>query len=247
MKEREEKTEGGEIVIRHPALVWLENFWYHYKWTVIVIGFFVAVFAFCFSQCASKTQSGVKLALAGGYSLTGEEQAALTEVLEAVVPDKVSGDKTDLTLNIFSFYTEEELTARCTDPETGKLKVSLYNNAKSVNQDQLTNFTTYVKTGDSAVWFVSPHLYGKEGLDLAQRAVALSELFEATPQGAVDGYAVRLGDTEIYAYYDALKVLPADTLIVFPHSLALWGESSNEETYEQFKAIYRAIINFKKP
>ena len=43
-----------------------------------------------------------------------------------------------------------------------------------------------------------------------------------------------------------MKVLPEDTLIVMPHSL-VWGASADEETYAEFLALYRAIIDFKAP
>ena len=36
---REDKREAGEIVVNNRFLTWLDNFWYHYKWHVIVSAF----------------------------------------------------------------------------------------------------------------------------------------------------------------------------------------------------------------
>ena len=77
-------------------------------------------------------------------------------------------------------------------------------------------------------------------------AVPLAETFGATPTGAYDEYAIRLGDTAIYQYYEALQVLPADTLVVFTRSYFM-GASSNEKTYEEFKTLYKAIVEFQAP
>ena len=40
-----DKLEAGDIKAASPALRWLDNFWYHHKWKVIIISFFVVVFA----------------------------------------------------------------------------------------------------------------------------------------------------------------------------------------------------------
>ena len=77
-------------------------------------------------------------------------------------------------------------------------------------------------------------------------AVPLSETFGTVPAGAYDEYAIRLGDTAIYQYYEALQVLPADTLVVFTYPY-ITGSSANAQKYEQFKALYRALIEFQTP
>jgi hypothetical protein len=61
-----------------------------------------------------------------------------------------------------------------------------------------------------------------------------------------DLYFVRLGDTALYSYYDALRVLPEDTLILLTRGWVM-GSSGNAETYESYTRLYRAMVDFKTP
>lgn len=241
---REEKLAGGEIVIRNRALAWLDNFWYHYKWHVIVIAFFVMVSAICFVQCGTKNKTDAIIAFAGSTSLRGEQYEPILDVFESLLPTE-DGEKRVFGWHGFSIYDEETLKQLYTDPDTDKLSQYAYNNAKQVNTNNIKDFSTYVLTGDSAVWLVSEYIYQYQQLD--QRVVPLAETFGGEiPEGAYDAYAIRLSETALYQYYDVLKVLPEDTLLVFPKALVI-GASSNAETYAQYQTLYRAIIEFEAP
>lgn len=243
-KREEEKLAAGEIVVQNRFLRWLDNFWYHHKWPTLIVAFFLFVGVVCFAQCSTKESGDLTVTFAGNYTLSGEEREKIMDVLNVVAPEKENGEgKSTVMLNTYSVYTEEELRPQYLDAD-GNLNVYAFNNAKQTSKDNLSNFGTYAMTGESAVWLVSEYVYTTR--NLSALAVPLSELFETVPESAYDGYALRLGDTELYQYYDALKVLPADTLIVMPQSFYM-GESSDEETYAEFRAMYRAIVEFKKP
>ena len=244
MSEREEKLKGGELVIQNRFVRWLDNYWYHYKWPTIVVAFFLFVGVVCFAQCSTKEQGDVTVAFAGGYTLSAEEQARIAEVLCGIAPERADGKgKLEVMLSPYSVYTEDEMKAAYTDAD-GKLDVYSFNNAKQVSKDHLSTFGTYIMTGESAVWLVSEYVY--EVQNLQKLAVPLTELYEVPPAGAYDGYAIRLADTELYQYYDVLKKLPADTLIIMPQSY-VWGESANTDSYTEFLNLYHAIVDFKKP
>ena len=244
MKQQDEKITPGEVVIENKFIKWLDNFWYHYKWPTIIVAFFLFVGVVCFAQCSTRATGDLTVTYAGGYTLSGEERARIVEVFDSIAPQKKDG-KGQLTtiLNDFSVYTEDELKPQYLDAD-GNLNVYAFNNAKQVSKDHLKSFGTYAMTGESAVWLVSEYVYQTQ--NLSEIAVPLSELFEVRPENSYDDYAIRLKDTALYQYYDALKVLPEDTLVVMPHSL-VWGESANTETYAEFREMYYAIVSFKKP
>ncbi|MBE6553700.1 MAG: hypothetical protein E7666_05085 [Ruminococcaceae bacterium] len=242
-EQRKIKEQGGAIAVQNPVLKWLDNYWYHYKWHTIVVAFFIFVGIVCFAQCSSSVSGDLTLTFCGNYTLTQEERVRINDVFEAISPKKEDGKATTIMLNDYAVYTEEELRAIYTD-EDGNLSVVAFNNAKAVNSDHLSTFGTFLMTGESAIWLVSEFVF--EERNLSTLAVPLTELFETVPASAVNDYAIRLGDTELYQYYDALKVLPADTLLVMPAHF-VWGESSNQEKYDEFRAMYNAIVNFKKP
>ncbi len=244
MKQREDKITTGEVVIENKFLKWLDNYWYHYKWPTVVAAFFLFVGIVCFAQCSTREQGDATVTFAGGYTMTAEEHAKILDVFNAIAPEKADGEgQISILLSAYSIYTEDELKPTYTNEE-GKLDVYAYNNAIQVSKDHLNTFGTYVMTGESAIWLVSEYVY--EVQNLQRVAVPLTELYETVPASAYDGYAIRLADTELYQYYDVLKILPEDTLIVMPHSM-VWGESSDGEVYAEFLKLYHAIVDFQKP
>lgn len=247
MRQREEKTSGNDIVIENRFLRWLDNFWYHYKWPVIVVAFFVFVGAVCFTQCAQRETGDVTLVYAGGCTLTAEQHEQIVDVFDAVAPKKEeSGEKLATLLTQYSIYTEEEMKNACTD-EDGTYSPSAFASFKQVTQSHLDNFRTYIQTGESGIWLVSEYVYDIQNIDTI--AKPLNELFETVPEAAYDAYAIRLADTEIYQYYDALKVLPEDTLIVMSQQFQplTMSQSSKDDVYKTFLDTYYAIVNFKAP
>ena len=240
---QEDKREAGEIVVNNRFLTWLDNFWYHYKWHVLVSAFFLLICVICFAQCSTRETGDVTVTFAGGYSMTAEEQATLKTTLNAVAPARKEGEGTLSTmLSTYSIFTEEELRALFTDEE-GNFDNYAFQTAKGQSAEQLETFSSFVKTGESSILLVSPEVYEVQNLDYL--AVPLSELFDTLPNGAYDAYAIRLADTEFYQYYEAIQFLPEDTLIVMLQPMLLWGQSSDAEKYDTFLAMYYAIVNAK--
>ena len=241
--EREEKLSSEGIAIRHPIFLWLENFWYHNKWTVILVAFFLFVFTVCFVQCATTPQKDIHITFGGSHTVTGEEKQAIEQVFQELSKNTFGEEFPTVDINPYAFYTEAELRALYTDPDTKDFDGAAFNMAKGKNADQLETLQSYMMTGECSIWLVNTAVY--EAQHMAENlAVPLGETFETVPAGAYDEYAIRLGDTTIYQYYEALQVLPADTLVVFTYPQVI-GSSAKPEKYEQFKTLYRAIIEFQ--
>lgn len=242
---REEKLGENGIALRHPALSWLENFWYHYKWTVIVVAFFLLVAIVCFAQCATTPHKDAYITFAGSYTMTGEEKAAIERLFGEIAKQSMGEDAPAVGVASYPFYTEEELRALYTDPETGDFDNAAFHMAKGENTKSLDALSSYMMTGECSVWLVNTAVY--EAQNMAEKlAVPLAESFDDLPAGAYDAYAIRLGDTAIYQYYEVLQVLPADTLIVLTRAYIM-GASSKPDTYATFQALYHAIIEFEAP
>ena len=242
---REEKLAGESIAIRHPVFLWFENLWYHHKWTIIIVAFFLFVAIVCFAQCATTPHKDVYIAFGGSYTMTTEEHQAVERIFGEVSKNAFGDGAPTVGVVSYPFYTEDELRALYTDPETGDFDGAAFNMAKGQNISRLDELSSYMMTGECSIWLVNTSVYEAQHMS-EKLAVPLAETFGTTPAGAYDEYAIRLGDTTIYQYYEALQVLPADTLIVFTRSYFM-GASSNEKTYEQFKTIYRAIVEFQAP
>ena len=183
------------------------------------------------------------LVFAGSTTLNAEQHKNVVDVFNAVAPKDKDEKQLTTLLTQYSVYTEEEMKKACTN-EDGTFSPSAFASFKQVTQDHLKTFGTYVMTGESGIWLVSEYVY--EVQNLKKLAKPLNELFESVPEGAFDDYAIRLADTEIYQYYDALKVLPEDTLIVMSQPLVM-GQIADEAIYQEFLDTYYAIVNFKAP
>ena len=245
--EREEKLTSEGISIRHPIFLWFENVWYHHKWTIILVAFFLFVAIVCFAQCATTPHKDIYITFGGSHTMTSEELQSVERVFADLSKNTLSENACAVGILSYPFYTEEELRALYTDPETGDFNGSAYNMAKGENANRLKELSSYMGTGECSIWLVNTSVYEAQHMN-EKRAVPLAETFgtETIPTGAYDEYAIRLGDTAIYQYYEALQVLPADTLIVFTRSYFM-GASSNAETYAKFQTLYRAIVEFEAP
>ncbi|MBE6589223.1 MAG: hypothetical protein E7643_03510 [Ruminococcaceae bacterium] len=254
---RNDKEAAGEIAVRNKFVAWLDNFWYHYKWYVIVIAFFVLVFTVCFVQCVQKEDVDVPVVFAGAYAAASEEDYRWTEekrneieeILEGLL-EKSGVPGQSVGFLTYDVFTEEELRDKATEKptnenETGEFSNSYYNTLKQNNLSEINSLTSYMGTGECSIYFVSEYVYTEKGMK--NEMMPLSRVFgEEIPVGAYDECAVRLGDTELYQYYDAIRMMPADTLIVLRPAWVM-GASSDAETYADYTALYRAIVEFKAP
>lgn len=219
----EEKHEAHDPREQSRFWKWLDNFWYHYKWQAIAVAAVVLLLAVTLPQCGSRGDS-MTVTFAGGYTMNGDEQKALQDVLRAI-----QSEDADITLAQYSVYTEQELTEMFTyyDEERDEYRVDVAskNSAKGYNTDRIRTLQTYIMTGDCGVWIVSPYVF--------------ETMFDGKTQ-VVSQY--RLGDLAVYNSYDALQILSPDCLVILTRSVM--GETSKEQEYEKIRAYYDAFVNF---
>ncbi len=228
---------------------WVENVWYHYKWGIIIGAFFLTVLIVSLVQCSSKEHADLTVAFGGGATLNEAEQHALSAALESVMPEDFDRNgKKKAELVVDSVYTDEELRRMYSfyDEETQTPMVDLasYQGAVHYNQERFRNINTYLMTGECAIWLVSPYVYEQANMKaLAVKLSDLSDLLTGVTYTAYDEYAIRLADTDFYKTYQAVQVLPEDTLLVLIRVAV--GQMKKESTFNQCKQMYRAILQFK--
>ncbi len=234
-KEYEEKPQAGEIVVKNKFLTWLDNFWYHYKWPFLIGSFFLIVAIVSFSQCSvSKGDVVVRAVFCGDHVMTTEERDGIEDVLTSLLAED---KKRQVSVNPYTVYTEEQLRAQYTN-EKGEFDSYGYQFGKQRTVDALSTFSSYLLTGDCAVFFVSEYVYEQQNMDTLARP--LTDTFGQVPTSAHDAYTLRLGDLDIYREFEELQVLPPDTLVLLTHSY-VWGSSKDPATYEEFVALFKAI------
>lgn len=248
MNEPNDKLQGGNIAIPKTKIgSFLENVWYHYKWHIIIITFFVAVLGICFVQCATTERPDILMTYAGGYSMSGEEKSSVDKLFTDLA-SKDQETPTSVFINPYSIYTEEELRAMYygdgTDQAQNSAAVMAYNSAKQSNLNDLTNLSTFLMTGESAILLVSEWVYQTKLESNPERMVALNTIWQTEVENAYDAYAIKFSQTDLYQKYEVLQFLPEDTLLVLLQP-TFAGEISHEEVYATHKQLFCKIVEFK--
>jgi hypothetical protein len=218
-------------------LRWFDNWWYHNKTIAIISLFVVFVVVICALQMCSREKEDVTLVYGGPYLLSAAELEDVRLVFNFVLPDDYNRDgKKYAELITFHIMSEEQIKAWESEAERGA--------DRKYYSSQFENYSNLLLAGESSVYLVDPWLY--DNLLKVGRVRKLADTFETLPEAAIDEYGVRLGNTEIYNYYGALRSLPEDTVICLLQP-GLIGSSSREENYRRSAEMFAAIVNFKSP
>ena len=238
-----DKIPARDIKEKSDFLKRIDNFWYHNKISVIVCSFIVFVIVICtFQMCANKDDD-VSILYSGPYLMTSTEREEIRSVFNYVMPDDFNGDGHD--------YVEMITYHVCSKEQLDTIESEVHSDGDTVRVDrnyysnEYSNYCNMLLTGECSLYFVDPWLY--EDLIKNQRVKKLSDIFDgALPDGAVDEYGIKLGDTEIYRYYQVLQKLPEDTIVclLLPY---VFGQSSHEEIYINSQEMFKAIVTFEKP
>ena len=239
----EGKLEAGSLTANSPFLRWLDNFWYHHKWTVIISAFFAVVLIMGLVQILSKESYDVSMTYGGRYRMDDEERADFEALLNAVCPDDYDGDGSKrVQYMIYEIFSDAEILQAKAEAESAGSDFVF--NAK-YNTDEFENFTAFAGTGECSVYFLSPYLY--EVLKASDRIRPVAELYkgQVLPQGVLeDGYGVALKDTDFYENHSAAQVLPEDTVVCLLRSTVWNASGERKEAYARAEALFRAIVDF---
>lgn len=238
-----DKLEARNLTETSPALRWLDNFWYHYKWTLIVVVFFVSVAIVCIVQLVSRPKYDTSMVFAGHYRMNNEERADFEELLNRICPADFNDDgEKKVNLVVYQVYSEEEYRAEAESYEQESDHFAINN---KYNVDEFKNFNQYSMTGETSVYVISPYLYDQ--LKVGKRLKPLSELYPngQLPTGARDdGYGIDLAKTDFYTYNPAAQVIP-DTAILCVLLPTISGGSSDADTYADELTFFRAIADYR--
>ncbi len=238
----EDKLEAVSLTETSPTIKKLDNFWYHNKWTVIVVTFFVAVGIVCLVQFFLRPEYDTSVAVACRYRMNREQRADFEALMQKLCPEDFSGDG-EIQINItdFEIYSEEEIeSARdALEAESDRFAINM-----QYNTNQYQGFNSHTLTGETAVYFVSPMLYQRL-LD-NDRILPLAEMYgEDLPMGArEDGCGIDLVNTDLYLYNPALQVLPDSTILCILRP-GIAGKNSNSVDYENEKAFFCSLADFR--
>lgn len=234
-----DKLKAADLTGTSPALRWLDNFWYHYKWTVIVVAFFVSVAVIGIVQMASRPQYDSTVVIASHYRMDSEEREAMTRLLSSICNDYDENGESSVNIMIYEIYSQAEYDSIA---DVYEAQTDHFDFNRKYNSDEYNNFNQYTMTGEASIYILSPYLY--EILRQADRLMPLSEIYgdEPLPPGVrEDGYGIDLSETVFYQYNPAAKEGLTESAILCFHRPTVSGHSSDKSVLENEKKFFRAI------
>lgn len=233
----EKKLEEQKITVeKGKFLKWLDNYWYHYKWPTIVVAFFVVVLSVCLIQSWTNEEKDILVTYAGPTYLEADEKAAIESLLSDTLPEKFGKNDQDGKAGLINYqiYSKEQM--KQIEAENVGKDDPVYIDPV-FNANEYSTLASQYKTGNGSVYILEKWLYeeilNEDGT--TERLKPLSEIFGETPEGAIDAYGIRLGDTAIYQNNPVLKALPADSIICLHEQIM--GQKDYEKEVEAFKEI----------
>ena len=239
-----------ELVEQSPFLRWLDNFWYHYKWTVIISAFFAMVLIVCVVQMFSDPVYDINIAYSGTYGFSATEAEMMYNDLSDALPKDLNGDGAKYAGFIrYQIYSKEEIEAeqkqvevarkeaeaRGEDPSEITSKINL-----AFNSEQYSQFTNSLLTGQCYIYLCSPFVY--ETVKSSGRVCRLADLGGAVPAYAYDECAVLLKDTPMYQSSEILQKLPEDTLVCLLTEIPQLFSQSKENTHKDAITTFLGLI-----
>ena len=247
-----EKLDAEDIKIQietdNPFLSKLSNFWYYHKWKVVIIAFFAIIFAVGTYQMVTRDDVDEIVIVGTPVDLDAEQREGIDRLLTSQMPKNSDGSLKTLDIYNYTVFSEDEIDEanHSETDEEGKYVVKV---SQSYNTSKIEEFNQFLSTGESSVLFVSEYLYNslasKDKTDGKDIRTSMEEIFgKDLPEGVMpDGCGIRLGDTEIYKYYEELQVLPEDTVVCVLRSY-FYGASSDKEKHAASVELFKNIVTF---
>ncbi len=249
MGDNQEKLKNSEIKLTssNKFLNWLENFWFHHKWKIIIVSFFAIVLIVGLVQCMGKEKHDIEanITIATHTIYYKENVQALESDLRALMPTDSAEKSKNVTLTLYKIYSEEEMNAANSEKDGNDNPIIVAD--PTYNKSQMQEYNSYIMTGECTVMILSEYLY-EELVDRRTEDILLkpmSEIFgEDLPAGVTeDGYGIKLTETGAYKNLDSFKFLPKDSVICIMRPFALRGDAGQEK-HEYAVEYFKDIIEF---
>ena len=87
---------------------WFHNYWYYYKWRVIIVSFFVVIAVFCTVQFFTQNKTtDVTVAFIGPYFPAADSEKEIGNAFSQIMSKDLNGDgKKNATVIITSAFTD---------------------------------------------------------------------------------------------------------------------------------------------
>ncbi len=222
------------------VLKWLENFWYHYKWHTLIIGFFAVILVVGIFQMTKKTDPDISMLYAGPAILTEQGLDELERTFASVLSSDSNGDGKKIVKAVgVTLLSDEQLAEKKAEAEAeGE---SLYYNV-SLRSSAFEQIKSWLITGEMLLCLLDPYVYDQfvdYGLFMP-----LSNLLDEIPASAADDYSIRFSETEFGRFYSDLAPVTDGLLLCLVNPTVLAGDKTEGERYQAHVTLLKEILAF---
>lgn len=219
------------------------NFWYHYKWPVILISFFAIVIIIAVAQMAGKEKEDVSIMYAGPQYISSESYDGLRSAMKNVMSDYNGDGEKGIMFSSLTCMTETQVDWRYQQAKENGI-TDFYID-RSANAEELKRLEVNYMVGEHVIMFMDPALY-KEASEVCE-FVPLAEIFDTVPECAMDEYSIPIAAMEFYDFFDGAQVIPDDTLIVVRRvsSMTAYRKAKDADALQQYhNDMVRDLVEF---
>lgn len=215
----------------------IENFWYHNKFAVIVIGVFAIFIIVSLVQIITKRSPDANFLYMGPASVAFSGEAKIQESMALIMKEDYNedGEKYVDYIELTSLDTNVSFNDTEGDFATGNTTVQ-------IQQTVAESFAAHIIAGDSMIYLLDEQYF-----NVAKQTNVLMPLSEAlgyTPDFAVNEYAIRLSDLDVY-YLPGIRLLPKSTLLCIRYPVTLTAGKSKVEKREKCNlSVFRDMVNY---
>ena len=234
------------------ALKKLDNFWYHYKWTVIIIAFILATVLVCSLQFCTRTEPDVYILYAGPHKFGQTDSMNFESAFSNIAEDRTNDGRATAELVDFFIMSDEQISGELDALGDAAANMVVNYELFASNREAFDN---HIVAGDTVICLLDPHLYSSvyvlddDGEKLSG-FMKLSDVLGYTPAGAYDEYSIRIGDTAMGQYFSVLRGLPSDTLLCV-RKLSSFSSLLNKKRAAEYHGycteIFKNIFTFTPP
>ena len=205
---------------------WIANFWYYYKWFVMLGIVLVLLFGIATVQYFTKSVPDVSLLYVGEFSISDSDCKKIINSTEKVIPDVNSDGEVSVNLQSFALLSDYDY---------------LTDGQKIQAMEEYQEYSDEILSGDGAILLLDEYFY----TELAENGalVNLHEIFDELPDSAIDMFGVKLSKTSLYKK-DGFSSLPKDTIVCLKFSSVITDKTEIERAEEDLinREIFKTLL-----
>lgn len=182
---------------------WIANFWYYYKWFVMLGIVVFTLIAICTVQFFFKADPDLGILYAGAIDVAERDCKEIIAFSESKISDQNGDGKISVSFQNFVLLSEYDLLT-----EGQQLQA----------KEEFQAYSDEILSGEASVLILDEYFYGA----LAEQGalINLYEIFSELPGSAVDYFGLKLSKTPLYKKA-GFSSLPADSIVCLKASSAI--------------------------